>query len=120
MKIAFSSTGSTTDSEIDPRFGRANLFLVVDTRNQDLTFLDNKQNMQAAQGAGIQAAATVADAGVNVVITGHCGPKAFRTLSAAGISVIVGVEGTIKAALDRYQAGDLKPADAPDVEGHWN
>lgn len=119
MKIAFSSMGTDLDSEIDPRFGRAGRFIIVDDSGERFTVLNNGQNAQAAQGAGIQAAAAVADAGARVVITGHCGPKAFRTLAAAGVSVIVGVEGTIRSALKRFQDGQLEPADAPDVEGHW-
>ncbi|MFH1999969.1 MAG: NifB/NifX family molybdenum-iron cluster-binding protein [Planctomycetota bacterium] len=119
MKIAFSSRGPTLDSEIDPRFGRAGMFLIIDTSNQDLIPINNEQNVQAAQGAGIQTAVLVADAGADVVITGHCGPKAFRTLSAAGISVVVGAEGTVKEALEKFQKGSLRPTDSPDVEGHW-
>jgi len=119
MKIAVSSRGCTLDDEIDLRFGRACSFLIVDTETDAMEVVDNKQNLAAAQGAGIQAARIVAEHGAAVLITGHCGPRAFRTLSAAGIKVVVGAEGTVQKALDRFAAGELKPAEAGDVEGHW-
>jgi predicted Fe-Mo cluster-binding NifX family protein len=119
MKVAVTSRGRTLNDEVDPRFGRANMFLVVDTDAHELEIVDNEQNLEAAQGAGIQAARLVAERGADVVITGHCGPKAFRTLSAAGIKVVVGAEGTVAEALEKFKAGDLRPADDADVEGHW-
>jgi predicted Fe-Mo cluster-binding NifX family protein len=53
------------------------------------------------------------------VITGHCGPKAFRTLQAAGIQVVVGADGTVADAVEQFKSGELVPSDAADVESHW-
>jgi len=62
----------------------------------------------------------VIESGAQVVITGHCGPKAFKVLSSAGVKVITGAEGVkIKEALEKYKKGELKPTLEPDVEGHW-
>lgn len=119
MKIAVSSTGPTLDHDLDVRFGRAALFLIIDLDTDKVEVMDNEQNLQAAQGAGIQAAKLVEDAEAEVVITGHCGPKAYQTLKAAGIKVVVGTEGTIRDVVEKFKAGRLEPADAPDVEGHW-
>ena len=119
MIIAISSSGKTLDSPVDPRFGRAPYFITVDSENGAFEAHSNTQNLNAAQGAGIQAAETVSRLGAEVLITGHCGPKAFRTLSAAGINVVTGAEGTVKDAVDAFQAGRLLPSDTPDVESHW-
>jgi predicted Fe-Mo cluster-binding NifX family protein len=119
MKIAVSSTGPTVDHDLDARFGRAAQFLIIDLSTDEVVVLDNAQNLEAPQGAGIQAAKLVMDADAEVVITGHCGPKAFQTLRAAGIKVVVGAEGAVKDVVERFKAGRLEPADAPDVEGHW-
>ncbi len=119
MKIAVTSTGETLDSPMDPAFGRAKGFIIVDMESREFEFVDNKQNVNAAQGAGIQAAGIVAEQGVEYVISGHCGPKAFRTLAAAGIQVVVGVDGTVGEVVDRFGEGDISPADAADVEAHW-
>ena len=66
MKILISAQGTTADSQVDPRFGRAQHFLLHDTDTGKLTAIDNVQNLQAAQGAGIQAGRTVVDAGAEV------------------------------------------------------
>ena len=119
MKVAVTSKGPTLDDEVDPRFGRAQVFLVVDTDTGEFKVVDNRQNLEAAQGAGIQAARIVAEHGAEVVITGHCGPNAFRTLSAAGIKVAIGAEGSVGEAVEKFKKGELKPVDDADVEGHW-
>jgi predicted Fe-Mo cluster-binding NifX family protein len=76
--------------------------------------------LNAAQGAGIKSAEAISRLGANVLITGHCGPKAFETLSAAGIEIVLGAEGfTVSQALEKYKAGDLKPSGSSDVSGHW-
>jgi len=118
MKVAITSRGLDPQDPVDPRFGRATVFVVFDTETGEHTPLENSGGMDAAHGAGIQAARRVQEAGVSAVVTGHCGPNAFRALSAAGIDVIVGAQGTVAETFARYQAGDLQPVAAPDVEGH--
>ncbi len=119
MKIAVTSQGPAMDSQVDARFGRAGMFLIIDQSTGDFETVDNKQNIDVAQGAGIQAAKIVSDTGVDVLITGHCGPKAFHALTSAGIKVMVGAQGTVKEVMDKFEAGELKPAYSPDVQGHW-
>ena len=119
MKVAVSSTGEAMDSPIDPRFGRAARFILFDTDTGTLITADNSAGMQSAQGAGIQAAETVSGLGAECLITGHCGPKAFRALEAAGIQVYIGAEGTIAQAIEQLEEGRLRRANGPDVGGHW-
>ncbi len=104
---------------MDPRFGRASCFILVDTDTGDFLVVDNTQNLNAGQGAGIQAAQSVAKLKAEAVLTGHCGPKAFRVLNEAGIKIYVGAEGTVQAAVDKLKAGEYTAAGNPDVEGHW-
>ena len=119
MKVAVSSVGDTLDSAVDPRFGRAAQFVLVDTDTGEHQLISNAQNLNAAQGAGVQAAETVSRHGAEYVMTGHCGPKAYRALNAAGIKVISGVEGTVAEAVDSLKNGEVTPSDGADVEGHW-
>jgi predicted Fe-Mo cluster-binding NifX family protein len=119
MIIVVSASGKTLDAQVDPRFGRAAFFVAVDSESGAFQAHENSQNLNAAQGAGIQSAETVSRLGAEVVITGHCGPKAFKTLSAAGIKVIVGAQGTVAEAMEAFKSGALVPTDAPNVEGHW-
>jgi predicted Fe-Mo cluster-binding NifX family protein len=119
MKIARSSSGDTLEARVDPRFGRAVKFILFDTETGAVEVHDNAQSLNAAQGAGIQAAETVSRLGVEAVITGHCGPKAFRTLQAAGIRVAIGAQGTVAEAVEAFRKGTLLDAKSADVEGHW-
>ncbi|MFO7761071.1 MAG: NifB/NifX family molybdenum-iron cluster-binding protein [Thermodesulfobacteriota bacterium] len=119
MKIAITSNGKTLDSELDPRFGRAQYFLIVDTETMALEVVENTQNLNLPKGAGIQAGKTVADQGVEAVITGNCGPKAFSTLNSANIKVITGIGGKVKEAVEKFKSGNLQHAGGPNVDGHW-
>jgi len=117
MKIAVTAKGKTLDDTVDPRFGRAPCFLIVDTETMDFTVVENP-NVAAGGGAGIQSAQLMAEHGVKTVLTGNCGPNAYRTLNAAGIDVIVGVNGVIRNAVAQFKAGALKSIDGPNVQSH--
>ena len=119
MKIAVTSTGTELTSEMDPRFGRAAYFLVVDPDTMEFETVENSQNLSLPQGAGIQAGQTIADKKVGTLITGNCGPKAFRTLQAAGIKVITNVDGRVIDAVEKFKKGELTPSDGANVDGHW-
>ncbi len=119
MKVAITSQGVGPDSGIDPRFGRTKFFIIVDTETNELSVTNNVQNLNAAQGAGIQAGKLIVGLGVEAVITGHVGPKAFATLQAGGVDIYSGVTGTVAEALERFKAGALTSTDGADVDGHW-
>jgi predicted Fe-Mo cluster-binding NifX family protein len=119
LKIAFTTSGKELFSPMDGRFGRAQRFLIYDTDRKEFELIDNQQNLEAAQGAGIQAAQNVVRAGAEAVVTGHCGPKAFSVLTTAGIKVFNTDAPTVAEALQRFSSGGLKPAGDADVEGHW-
>jgi predicted Fe-Mo cluster-binding NifX family protein len=119
VKIAITASGNDLNAPLDSRFGRAAKFLVYDLDSETIEVVDNQQNLNAAQGAGIQAAQTIARCGVQCVITGHCGPKAFRVLSAAGITIFNTDATTVVEALERFRSGQLTEARPTDVEGHW-
>jgi len=120
MKAVFSTSGEILDAPLDPRFGRAPRLLVVDTETEAASVVDNTHNLQAVQGAGIQSAQAVARAEAECLVTGHCGPKAFRVLQAAGIRVYTSEAPTVRAALGQLLAGELTELSAPDVAGHWS
>jgi len=92
---------------------------VIDSETGSFESHPNTQSLNAAQGAGIQSAETVSRLGAGVVLTGHCGPKAFRALQAAGIQIATGAEGTVQQAVEAFKQGTLKLAEKADVEGHW-
>jgi len=119
MKRGFTTSGETPAAPLDQRFGRSPKFLVYDLDGGSLTIHDNSVNLNAAQGAGVQSAEAVARLGVDAVVTGHCGPKAFRVITAAGIAVHTTDAPTVAEAIVRYREGRLLPMAQADVEGHW-
>jgi predicted Fe-Mo cluster-binding NifX family protein len=119
VKVALTTSGKTLDAPLESRFGRAPRFIVYDTESETFEVVDNHQSLSAVQGAGIQAAQTVARSGAECLVTGHCGPKAFRVLSAAGIKTFSSDAPTVAEALQRFRSGTLHQAQAADVEGHW-
>ena len=119
MKIIITASGPTLDDNVDPRFGRAPWFLLVDPEKDEVEAIENSQNLNAAQGAGVQSAQIVADSGADWVLTGNVGPKAFHGLGAAGIKVAIGVSGTIREALEKFRRGEIKECGGANVQGHW-
>ena len=106
MKIAISATGKDLYSAIDPRFGRASYFVIVDTETGNIVnVIDNLAAQDAAQGAGINAGALVAGSGAQTVLTGQVGPKAFGVLQAGGIRVISNMSGKVGEAIEQYRRG---------------
>jgi predicted Fe-Mo cluster-binding NifX family protein len=119
MKIAVTSTGQDLDSPMDPRFGRAAYILVVDPDTMTYEVLDNAENVNAFKGAGIQAATMVSDKHADVLLTGFCGPNAFKTLEAANVKVAGDVSGTVREAVAAYVDGRIEPVSQPNAQGHW-
>ena len=119
MKIAVTSAGTDLDSNVDPRFGRAKYILIVDSESLDFEVLDNTENVNALKGAGIQAASMINEKGAEVLLTGFCGPNAFKTLNAAKIGVANDASGSIRQAVNAYLDGKLPLSDKANVEGHW-
>ena len=112
MRIAVSATGASLDAQIDPRFGRCQYFVIVDTETMNFEALPNIA-AGAMGGAGIQAAQTVANKGVQAVLTGGVGPNAFQALSAAGINILTGAFGTVREAVEKFKSGQLQEITAP-------
>jgi predicted Fe-Mo cluster-binding NifX family protein len=118
MKLCVTAVSDNLDAQIDQRFGRCNYFLIVDSETLTLEAISNESS-SAAHGAGIQAAQTVVNSGVNAVITGNVGPNAFRVLSATGIKVVTGASGSVRDAVEEYKNGKLQEISSPTVGGHF-
>jgi predicted Fe-Mo cluster-binding NifX family protein len=117
MKIAISSTGPDLESEVDPRFGRCQYFMIVDLNDMSFEAVPNG-NLAQGSGVGIQSAKVVADQGVEAVLTGNVGPNAHQVLAAAGLKVVTGVSGPLREAVQQYKNGQLQPAEKPNAANH--
>ena len=107
MILIITSQGPDPTDPVDPRFGRAPYLLIFDTETDQFQTLDNSQQVAAAQGAGVQAAQNIVATGAQVLLTGRCGPKAFQALSAAGVQIFSGTQGTVQEAVQAWRAGNL-------------
>lgn len=118
-RIAVTSEGPTMDDRVDPRFGRAGGFAIVDPETMEVVeYVDNGSSQAMAQGAGIQAAENVANAGASVLLTGYVGPKAFAALEAASIRIGQDVDGmTVREAVEKFKRGEVTMADTPNGGG---
>ena len=118
MKLCVTSTGDNLESQVDPRFGRCAYLLIVDSETMQFEAIPNVAS-NARGGAGIQAAQTVSNQGVKVLVTGNVGPNAFKALSAAGIEIITGASGTVEGVVEKFKKGELRKTDAPTVGEHF-
>jgi predicted Fe-Mo cluster-binding NifX family protein len=112
------ANGPALDAGIDPRFGRCQYFIIVDPETMQFEALENSGAM-AGGGAGISTAQMIAGKGVEVVLTGNCGPNAYEVLSAAGIKVVTGVAGKVQDAVQGYKSGKFQSSSQPNVPGHF-
>ncbi|WP_338668854.1 DUF134 domain-containing protein [Pseudodesulfovibrio methanolicus] len=121
-RIAVTTEGPTLDDRVDPRFGRAAGFAIVDPETMTVVqYVDNGGSQAMAQGAGIQAAENVANAGASVLLTGYVGPKAFAALEAAGIAIGQDVDNlTVREAVEKYVAGQVNMADTANAPSGGN
>ena len=119
MKICVTSSWKSFDDSIDARFGRCQYFITVDTESLKAEAIPNPA-LCAGGAAGIQAAQLLVDKRVKVVLTGNVGPKAFTTLTAAGIQIVTGLSGiTVRQAIEGYKAGQYQYSTVPSVESHY-
>lgn len=118
MKVAVTSTGPTLDDQVEARFGRCSYFLIVDTNSMEFEAVRNP-NFALGGGAGIQSAQMMAEKSVSHVLTGNCGPNAFRVFGEASVQVVVGVVGPVREAVEQFKAGEFASAGAPNVASHF-
>lgn len=118
MRIAIPVVSSESSAMLETRFGRAQCFALFDEEKSSWEFENHALDYQAVQGAGIQAAQKLVNLKVDVVLTSHCGPKAFRVLQAANVKVYFVEMKTALELREDYRNGKCTLAQEADVEGH--
>ncbi len=120
MKIALTINENSVNATVDPRFGRCPAFLIYDDETGEKKIVDNKQNLNAPQGAGIQSAQNILKENIDVVITGNVGPKAYQLLSSSKVKILIGASGlSVDDAISAYKEGKLEEATGATKPGHW-
>lgn len=108
-KIIVTSTGKELSNSVDPNFGRTKYLMVIDLETNSIeNVYDNKENMNAPTGAGVQTSQKVSDLKVKNIITGKVGPRSFRILKTADINIWTTKQITVEEAIKQYKDGKLK------------
>jgi predicted Fe-Mo cluster-binding NifX family protein len=103
MKIAVSASGKDLNAPVDPRFGRCEYLLIVDTENMSVDAYPN-ENMNLSGGAGVKSAGFVVSKGARALLTGNCGPKAMDVFRAEKVDVYTGQDGgTVGQAVEQFK-----------------
>jgi len=118
MLIAVSTNGIDLNAQVDPRFGRCSYFLIVNSDTMEFETLTNSEAM-AGGGAGISTSQAVAGKGVEVILTGNCGPNAYQALSTVGIKVVTGVSGKVQDVIEAFKEGKYQESTQPNVTDHF-
>ncbi len=109
MKIVFTAKGTDWNAQIDPRFGRADYFLLFDEGKDGLATIDNRDIAEQAHGAGPKTAQRIFEVGPDVVITGNGpGNNAAQVLARSKIRVYTGAGNmTITEAYQAFRRAEL-------------
>lgn len=114
--VAISAGGKDLNACVEPRFGRARFFVLVDPATEDWESFDNLANLSSQQDVGILTAKNLTkNRVVQTVVTGHCGPKAFKELKEAGVKVFLNARGSLRQVLKKLRLGELQEAAGPNV-----
>ncbi|MCK5913656.1 MAG: NifB/NifX family molybdenum-iron cluster-binding protein [Desulfuromusa sp.] len=115
MLIAITALENSLQSAIDPRFGRAAYYMIVNTATDEVTAHNNSDGVGASNGAGTGAAQTLSEYGVEALYTGSVGPKAADVLQKANIPYYENITGTVQSVLDQLKAG-AAPQNTPPID----
>jgi len=107
MKVCISASGNSLDSKMDPRFGRAAYFVIIDIDGMKLEIIENSAATSGG-GAGITSGQLMVDKEVEAVITGNVGPNAMNVLKSANIDIYRGVNTTVKENIEKLKKGLLE------------
>jgi predicted Fe-Mo cluster-binding NifX family protein len=110
MKICVTSSGNTLESNLDPRFGRAIYFIIVDTNTMEFEVIENAA-ANSGGGAGITSGQFIVDKGIEAVITGNVGPNAANVLKAQDIKIYRGKSTSVKENIQSFNEGTLETID---------
>ena len=109
MKIIITANSNKIDQPFNPRFGRAEYFILIDSETREAQAFANPA-VNARGGAGPQAVQFIASHKPDAIISGRFGPNAFSALEAAGIKAYLANGGTVSEVLEQFLADQLSEA----------
>lgn len=103
MKIAIPALGTNLDSLVDPRFSRAEYFLILNEKGEIEKIIKNPA-VEYTLGADDLAAQTLIENAVSIVLVLNITPKVYNLISSAGVKVYQGESGlTVREIFELYK-----------------
>jgi predicted Fe-Mo cluster-binding NifX family protein len=119
MTIAITSTGESLESNLDPRFGRAEYYIILNKENGEIIkTINNSENMETSGGAGTLASQIMSENNVQAVISSNFGPNATKGLNALNIKMLQSSVKKIKDVFRDFREGNLTAVTEATVAGH--
>jgi predicted Fe-Mo cluster-binding NifX family protein len=108
MKVCIPTMGNNGINEyVGEHFGRVPTYTVVDTKTNEVDVIDNTSEHTGGSGYPPE---IIARTGADVMLCGGLGRRAIAMFEELGIMVYVGASGTVKEAIQMWQAGKLQQA----------
>lgn len=101
MKIAVAARKRDDIYEVEPVFGRADMFVLVEQSN-DARVIQANPYRDDPEAAGRKVAQWLIKEGVTTVLCGDVGAKTRLYLSEGGVFSGIGYDGTVDEALARF------------------
>lgn len=119
MKFAITATETSLHADVKARLCRAPYHIIVETDSLTFQAIENPYGATGGS-AGIQSAQTMSERNVAFVLTCGCSPNALQVFNAAGVQIIVGVNGSVRQVIEQFKAGAFSPTTQPSVESHFS
>jgi predicted Fe-Mo cluster-binding NifX family protein len=108
MRTAISATDDKPEALVHSQFGRCDYFLIYDD-SSDLVKAVKNAYADRETGAGIGCAQDLLNEGVNAVIAGRFGPKAYEVLRRGGAAMYLSPSGcSVQQVYEKYLAKELR------------
>lgn len=118
MKIAASTNNGGMDDTVTEMFGRTGSFTVVEVEGNETGSVEVIQHTGArGGGAGIVAAQTLVDKGVDILLTGRVGPNAMQALSSSKIRIYQASGMKVEEAVKKLMQNELQEIEAAQGRG---
>lgn len=122
MRIVVSSeTNAGLDAPVAGHFGRCPFFTLIDMEEDQVKTVQVVENPYFHGHEPGQVPAFVHDQGADVMLAGGMGGRAVAFFEQYGIKPVTGAAGTVRQALDCFQAGQLNgwaPCSESVAHGH--
>ncbi len=107
MKVAVAATEKGIDGEVAGHFGNATHFVVAEIENKEVKSSRLVKNPHAGQHVPGALPKFIKELGADVIIVCGIGPMAIKYFNDYGIKFVMGAEGKVKDALEKYAQGNL-------------